>query len=105
MKLFVEIEGLPEPLLAEIDARDRRAFEREGAKDIGLPPLAALKDITASRPESFTGWLAWHALRRVGKTETKSWAEFEPLLVGTIVEEAEEEDDITNPTVPVNSEG
>lgn len=103
MKLRVEVEGVGEPLVAEIDARDRRAFEREGMKDLGAPPLAPLKDVTAARPESFTGWLAWHALKRTGQTDANSWAEFEPVLVGTVLDQPDDDeaDALGDPTSPV----
>lgn len=97
MKLLVEIEGNAEILVADIDARDRRAFELSGYKDIGAPLMTALKDVAASKPETYTGWLAWHALKRA-KTTSLSWREFEAILISTTAEEIEEDSPLGNPT-------
>jgi hypothetical protein len=58
-----------EELAADFDARDRRAFERQGRSAIGVPASTTLEAAVAGSPESYIVWIAWHALTRTGQTE------------------------------------
>jgi len=63
----------------DIDARDRRAFERAGRVQLGKIALGSLKEVVASIPETYTLWLAWHALQRSGVA--LDWETFEDRVV------------------------
>lgn len=64
----------------EIDARDRRAFERLARQDIPTLPTGTLRDIAAAMPETYLAWLAWHASKRDGRTDV-TFAAFEAELL------------------------
>lgn len=69
-----------EEFTAGFDARDRRAFERDGRKALGLPAGTTLQDAVAGNPESYLVWIAWHALTRAGLT-TLTYLELEARAV------------------------
>lgn len=96
MKVLVEIEGLSQPVLADVDARDRRAFERNGIKDLGIAQRLPIREVTAANPESYTTWLCWHSLVRIGYTAER-FADFEKKVISIQPEESEEELD-SDPT-------
>jgi hypothetical protein len=77
----------------EIDARDRRAFEREARRDLGPTINGPLQDVIRSIPETYVLWLTWHSLKRGGTTI--AWAEFESRAV---LVESEGDDELV-PTV------
>jgi hypothetical protein len=52
------------PLPVEIDARDRRAFEVLGRKQLGIAASLTMTELVKVNPETYVLWLAWNALRR-----------------------------------------
>lgn len=97
MKFLVETEeyGI---LTADVDARDRRAFEKTGYRDLGIAQRIAIKEVIALQPESYMAWLAWHALVRDGRKE--SWVEFEPKVISVVLNDVvETEDALADPTM------
>lgn len=75
MKIEILLDGPEEQLVVDFDARDRRAFERVGGRDVGLVG-PALVDGNPRMPESQLAWIGWHACKRQGLL-TLTWAEFE----------------------------
>ena len=64
MKVVLGLSDPEEQFTVEVDARDRRAFERAGANALGLK--GALQDEIRRIPDSYIAWLSWHAARRTG---------------------------------------
>lgn len=82
MKINVDLADPEEHMLTEIDARDRRAFERRGRKELGLPLNGTLQEVVQANPETYLTWLAWHSLVR-GNGLKQPYAEFESRVLGT----------------------
>lgn len=80
-----------EPIVVNIDARDRRAFEIVGRKEFGIPSNANLQDAVKGIPESYIGWLSWHAISRTNGYK-ENWQTFESQLLR--VESLEEEEEV-----------
>lgn len=89
MKVLVLLSDPESRLPVEIDARDRRAFERDGTAALKLK--GQLKDIIHAAPETYVAWLAWHALTRTGALNIP-WTSFDKRLVA--VENEDEQDDV-----------
>lgn len=105
MRLLIEFEGNPAPVGVDIDARDRRAFEKSGFRDIGVSQRAPIRDIAAAQPETYTTWLAWHAMVRSGAT-VERYADFEARVVALREEDADDAADLLgDPTAPATSGG
>lgn len=87
MKVRATIEGtnslIGDTIIADIDARDRRAFEREGRKEFGIPANVNMQEAVQGIPESYVGWLVWHSLKRLGRKDIDSWKDFESRLIRT----------------------
>lgn len=81
--------------VVDIDARDRRAFERQS--DVALPPTGSLQELAQRMPETYLAWLAWHASKREGVA--MSWREFDEVLLE--VSQDEGGDDMPDPTQSV----
>lgn len=92
MKMLITLADPEEYISAEVDARDRRAFELQGAKALGFPP-GKLLDMAQTMPENYTYWVGWHAARRNGLKLT--WDEFSERAVDLTEEKNDEE---INPT-------
>lgn len=69
-----------ETMVVDIDARDRRAWEREARSYIDNLPQGDLRTVAAAMPETYVAWLAWHACGREGLTRL-SWQTFEGQLL------------------------
>lgn len=94
MKAILKLDSPEEILETEIDARDRRAFERVGTKETGVPIRSTIQETVRSAPETYMGWLAWHALMRVnGKQEIGDWISFERRLISVDIPEIELEEE------------
>jgi len=104
-KYLVRLVDPEETLPANIDGRDRRAFEREGRHAIGLvvAPGQTLPDQLKQRPELWQTWVAWHALRR-DKLWTDDFAAFDARCDGVTLAEGEELNS-EDPTKPAQSAG
>lgn len=88
MKVRATIEGInpliDDIVIVDIDARDRRAFEREGRKEFGIPTSANMQEAVQGIPESYVGWLVWHSLKRANnRKDIDSWKDFESRLIRT----------------------
>lgn len=96
MKLTVHLADPEEEYHVEVDARDRRSFERLAVRDLGKIADGHLKDTINRVPEVYVAWLAWHALCVRTKVADLRWVEFDARLVETETEDDEEE--APNPT-------
>ena len=95
MKVTVVLEN--EEHRVEVDARDRRAFERLARADIGPSfPKGSLRDVVQTIPETYLAWLAYHATKRAGYLGEITWVEFERQLLE--VQAETEEGDGLDPT-------
>lgn len=81
----------------EIDARDRRAFEVVGRKQLGMPLSMSLAEAVKVMPESWVLWLAWHALRRNGQI-TQEFDTFNDEVMDVKAVEVGE-DELPDPTI------
>ena len=96
MKATILLDGPEERIPVEIDARDRRAFERLARRDLGKVAEGALSDVIRAIPETYMAWCAWHAWTRDGARY--SWPDAEKRIARVVVEdEAEETADPTQP--------
>jgi len=106
MRLTVQLADPPETFDVDFDARDRRAFERAGAKAVGLSgPLQAA---VQTMPDTYVAWLAWHAAaRRGGRTDLGGFDEFDARLldVTPIEDDTPEGGELGDPTPPAPSAG
>lgn len=96
MKATVVLVDPVEEMRVETDARDLRAFERDGRKAIGVP-VGPVKDAAAVSPNLFVAWLVWHAMCRDKMTDL-GFAQWERTrLVEVLVDGPEELPDPTRP--------
>lgn len=96
MKINVTLADPEEQVLTEVDARDRRAFERRGRKELSLPLNGSLQDVVQANPETYLAWLAWNSLVRAGGAAR--WADFEARVVATELVDAGEGNPFGDPT-------
>lgn len=90
----------------EVDARDRRAAE------VKLPALLKVKGLSMRQllgafPETWQAWTSWHAAVRQGLTSVP-WEEWQARFLEQELPEgaeAEEEEDLPDPTNPGRSPG
>ena len=79
MRLTATLVDPDEVLTIEIDARDRRAFERAGARAMGLS--GNLQAAIQTMPDTYLAWLAWHAAARRGdRDDLGSFDDFDARL-------------------------
>ena len=103
MKATVHLADPEEVLVLEMDARDRRAFELRGRKDLGLNPVGDLQSQIKAVSESWMAWCCWHAaVVRGGRSDLPAtYAEWDARLVAVVPEDTGDED----PTGPAASAG
>ena len=104
MKLTLHLADPEETLVVDMDARDRRAFERAGYKGIGM--TSNTQDGVKARPENWLSWVSWHALHRQNLTD-QSYDEFEARLVETERDDDDADDGagLGDPTGPATWAG
>lgn len=83
-----------ERVAVQLDARDRRAFEM-ARTGLGLP-RGPVKEIAAEFPDTYVGYMAWHAMKRARNGTTPDWATFSERLAD--IEFIGKEDDDPDPT-------
>ena len=98
MKIEITLVEPEEHLVADFDARDRRAFERVGCKDIGLTG-PALIDGNPRMPESQLAWIGWHALRRDNQIDMP-WLMFEARCAQATAVTDDDDAGLGDPTGP-----
>lgn len=97
MKATVHLVDPEDRIAVEVDARDRRSFERIAKRDLGRVADGPLKEVIGAIPETYILWLAWHALAIRTKAIDLTWPDFEARTVEVEVEDDEEEAE-TDPT-------
>jgi hypothetical protein len=106
MRLTVTLTDPPDVFDVEFDARDRRAFERAGARALGI--TGPLQAAVQSMPDTYVAWLAWHATARRNGREVGGFDEFDARLIDVTPHEDEpatESGDLGDPTKPAQSAG
>ena len=96
MKFTIHLADPEETVIADVDARDRRAFEMQSRREFGRAADNPLRDVANSMPETYTFWLAWHAASTRGGLKL-TWPEFDARAVHL---ETSGEDDELDPTNP-----
>lgn len=86
-----------EPMVVDIDARDRRAWEREARNYIDALPQGDLRAVAGAMPETYVAWLTWHACTREGLTRL-SWQAFESQLLEVDSDESDTGGGLPDPT-------
>ena len=99
MKATVHLTDPEEHLPVEVDARDRRAFERVAKRELGAAAQGHLKDVINNIPETYVCWMAWHALTVRTRASTLSWQDFDNRVVEVEMLEDADEMDPTQPGV------
>lgn len=84
MKLTVRLAEPEAEYTVDVDARDRRAFERDAGGQLKLPKGGSLRDVVNALPETYVAWLAWHALTVRGSTLSLGWPQFDERLVEVV---------------------
>jgi hypothetical protein len=107
MRVTVTLVDPDETFDVDNDARDRRAFERVGARALGQTGRQV--DVMASLPETYLTWVTWHAATRRGnRADLGSFDEFEQRVI-QIQPHPEapdaEADGLGDPTRPAASAG
>jgi hypothetical protein len=108
MKIRLTLDGPEEVVAVDVDARDRRAFERAGATAVGLKRSGSdfLTDVRSQMPETYSIWLAWHALaKRGGRTDLGTFDEFDARVADMDTDDAATPSDLGDPTQPAPSAG
>jgi hypothetical protein len=100
MKITLVLAEPEERHVVDFDARDRRAFERVGGRDIGLSGPAIIGG-EPRMPESQLAWIGWHAAHRQGLFDL-TWPQFEARCAEASAEldAAEEPSGLGDPTGP-----
>lgn len=100
MKIEITLADPEEQFVVDFDARDRRAFERTGGRDIGLSGPAIVGG-EPRMPESWLAWIGWHAAKRQGVFDL-TYPDFEARCMGATaeVDDQEEPAGLGDPTGP-----
>ena len=97
MKATVVLVDPEDQLRVETDARDMRAFERDGRRLLKLPETGPVKAAAEPSPGMFLAYLVWHAMCRDKLTDL-GFATWERTRLVEVVPDGEEE--LPDPTRP-----